>query len=472
MPRCLILLVALAVTASPAPAQRSEAIAIVGTTIIDGTGRPPLRDATIVLEGEVISAVGPAARIRVPAGARVIDGRGKFVIPGFVDVNVHLTPYNFAAAGIANWSDSAAIAGAIRGARQLLGHGITTSRDSYGILPLLIAARDSMQRDSLPQPRILIAGNVIGWGDVYSYTFSGSTGGRPRDSVTRRVSAALVQGVGENVIDLTADSLRKVVTRYLRSGPDFLKIGVTAHTDDPAPLLFAPRALAAMIEVAHAMGKRVDVHAGTFEALRAAALADVDVLQHPEVLAHRLTDADAREIARTGAICGLVAHLITGPGWSEFRTHVAAGGRMWPAEMPLERLRARNDSLRRAGVAPNTAPAPSIIAYETVRENAERLIRQGCRVAVATDDVAGPHREMGVATLSAIEGLVELGMTPMQALAAGTANGAAATGDASVGTLSAGKRADLVMLARDPLDDIRNIRKIELVVAAGRLVPR
>ena len=69
-------------------------IAIVGATLIDGTGAPAVSDATIVVRGKRIAAVGPRASVRVPAGARVVDGTGKFTTPGFIDTNVHLSLYN------------------------------------------------------------------------------------------------------------------------------------------------------------------------------------------------------------------------------------------------------------------------------------------------------------------------------------------------------------------------------------------
>jgi imidazolonepropionase-like amidohydrolase len=121
-------------------------------------------------------------------------------------------------------------------------------------------------------------------------------------------------------------------------------------------------------------------------------------------------------------------------------------------------------------------------SYEIQRRNAERLIAAGCRVTIATDNYQGDapefrktpkpiEQEAGVGSILAIEGLVELGMSEMEAIVAGTQNGAIAAGMVdSIGTIEPGKAADLVLLRADPLDDIGNIRRIEHVVAGGRVV--
>jgi hypothetical protein len=120
--------------------------------------------------------------------------------------------------------------------------------------------------------------------------------------------------------------------------------------------------------------------------------------------------------------------------------------------------------------------------YETQRRNAERLINEGCRVTIATDNYQGDapefrktakpqEQEPGIGSILAIEGLVELGMNEMQAIVAATRNGAAAAGMADrIGTVDKGKSADLVLLQASPLEDISNIRRIEHVIARGRVV--
>lgn len=471
------LLPALLVFAGNPPVQGScpADFALVGGTLIDGRGGPPLRDATVLVACGRIKAIGVRSAVRLPAGTPTIDASGQYVLPGFIDTNVHLTPYNFAV--IDSSAEPLLREAARRGARELLERGITSVLDSYGLLPILLAVRDS-SGDGTIGARLSFAGNIIGWGDPWSYSFSGSTGGRPRNGFTERMSRAVTQGTGEGLIGLMPDSLAVLLQHYIAKGVDFVKIGVTTHTSDPAPILFDPDALAAMVRAAHARGKPVQVHAGSPGALLMAVRAGVDLVQHPEVTGtYRMTDGFVRELVARRVVCAMLVADITGARWAAFQEHLAAGGRMWPAEMPLERLRARSDSLRRAGVNLAALPRTSgLTTFENRRANAQLLIRKGCRVSVATDDVIGSEGRhvMGERTLNAIEGLVELGMTPLQAITAATKNGALAAGRlGDFGTLEQGKRADLVVLREDPLADIRNIRTRVLVVRDGvRFAPR
>ena len=153
-----------------------ETIAIVGATVIDGSGGEPLADATVVIEGDRIAALGPSASTAVPDGARVIDGVGKFLTPGFVDTNVHTSLYG---AGFGKhrkenavffWERGADIA--LESAQMHLKHGVTHIRDSYGQLPQLVEVRDAIANGREVGPRMQVAGNIVGWGGAFSVTFS------------------------------------------------------------------------------------------------------------------------------------------------------------------------------------------------------------------------------------------------------------------------------------------------------------
>ena len=134
-------------------------IAIVGATLIDGTGGAVVSDATIVVRGKRIAAVGPRASVRVPAGARIVDGRGKFATPGFIDTNVHLSLYNNGESMVRYEDRFLDIV--VEAAQTELKHGITTVRDSYGALLPLVAIRDSIAKGKLLGPRMLVAGNIV-----------------------------------------------------------------------------------------------------------------------------------------------------------------------------------------------------------------------------------------------------------------------------------------------------------------------
>ena len=159
--------------------------AIVGATVIDGTGATPIQNATVLIKDKRITALGPRDKVSVPAGATVIDGAGKFVTPGFIDTNVHISMY-------ANLETLArylprATEVVTEGAQLELKYGITTVRDSYGELPTLVKVRDMIARGDVIGSRMLVAGNIVGWGGPFSITFA----------VTRDSRAVAVPGAGE-----------------------------------------------------------------------------------------------------------------------------------------------------------------------------------------------------------------------------------------------------------------------------------
>src|SRR3954467_15838446 len=135
-------------------------VAIVGATLIDGNGGPAIPDATIVVRGKRITAVGPRATVKVPAGARVVDGTGKFATPGFIDTNVHLSLYNNGESMVRYEDRFLDIV--VEAAKMEVKYAITTVRDSYGALFALVAIRDSIAHGKLIGPRMFVAGNIVG----------------------------------------------------------------------------------------------------------------------------------------------------------------------------------------------------------------------------------------------------------------------------------------------------------------------
>ena len=229
-------------------AAQQEPIAIVGATIIDGNGGPPLMDGTILIEGERISAVGPRSSVGVPDGTRVIDGAGKYVTPGFIDTNVHMS-----LAFGRSWTDTNARywpqhdALVLQGVQQQLKYGITTIRDSYGALLPMKRVKEAIERGEVLGPRMYVAGNIVGWGGPYSETFSGI----PESELSlfeEQLNDSITLGSGEEWIHMTPENLRTAVNEYLDFGPDFIKYGGTHHRSSPSPIMFSPRAQRVIVE--------------------------------------------------------------------------------------------------------------------------------------------------------------------------------------------------------------------------------
>src|SRR6185503_18856361 len=149
----------IALIAATAARGQSPAIAIAGGTVIDGNGGAPLRDATIVVTGSRITAVGPRASVRIPEGARVIDAAGRYIIPGMIDTNVHLSLYggnNDRYESLVRYQPRQNDI-VLEAAQIQLKHGVTTVRDSYGLLIPLTLVRDKIARGEAIGARIQAA---------------------------------------------------------------------------------------------------------------------------------------------------------------------------------------------------------------------------------------------------------------------------------------------------------------------------
>ncbi|WP_253201553.1 amidohydrolase family protein [Sphingomonas quercus] len=439
--------------------------------MIDGTGAPPRPGVTVRIEGERIRSIVPAG-VRKPAkGVTFIDGQGRYLLPGFVDSNVHGTVYGQPARRDTSlkYADSNAEL-MLEFAQRALKYGVTTIRDSYGVLPPTLAVRDRIERGEVVGARIKAAGNILGWSGPFSLTFS-LTRDADLSLFQERWNDLLAQGMGEEIMDMTPDELRVAMDAYLDKGVDFIKYGGTSHFMRPSLIGFSPRQQAVIVGEAHKRGKRVETHATSSEGLRLAVEAGIDLIQHPELMSRDLPDDLIRLIVDKGTLCGIRANYITGAYRQRHISQRAEAqariDRMPPALTSAEKWR-RLDML-----ADNE---------DVQRRNAERLIRAGCRVTPATDSYYGDapefrraHKtdeaEPGIGTIRAIEGLVELGMTPMQAIVSATRNGGIAAGmGEDLGTVEPGKIADLVLVSANPLADIRNIEKVEAVIARGKPV--
>jgi imidazolonepropionase-like amidohydrolase len=459
-----------------APAQDTT-IAIVGGTIIDGNGGAPLPDGVILIRGRRIEKVGPRGSVKVPDGARVIDASGKFITPGFIDTNVHLSMYNGGETMIRYEGKFAEIVE--QAAQTVLKYGITTVRDSYGQLGPLIQVRDKIARGETVGPRMLVAGNIVGWGGPWSSTFSGGSRGFPSSLFEERMNDFITQGSGEELLEMEPDSLRVAINKYLDKGPDFIKYGGTSHVNNL--ITFSPRQQEIIVQETKKRGKVAETHATSNEAMRIAILAGVQVVQHPEATSVPLTQELIDLFREKKVICSSLV------GWGKEQKQDTAAKRRADSTARADSIKL--DSLRRAGKRIREKTGAEIQAERRKkwgnvwRNNLIALAKGGCIMSVATDTYLQGAPEYskqartdsgtmpGLATLTGIKTLVEIGLTPLQAITAATKHGAmAAQGLKDYGTLEAGKLADILILDADPTVDIKNIHKLRSVIKEGRVV--
>jgi imidazolonepropionase-like amidohydrolase len=445
-----------------------------GATVIDGNGGAPVADAVIVIDGARITGIGPRGAVRVPSSSKVVDAKGRFVIPGLIDTNVHLSLYGGAKEryeSLVRYQPRQQEI-VLEAAQIDLKYGITTVRDSYGLLVPLTKVRDEIAAGRAIGARILAAGNIVGWGGPYSLTFS-LTPERDLTLFQEQMNDEVAQGGGEEFADMTPSELRVAINKYLDKGPDFLKYGGTSHFSQPTFIGFSPEAQKVMIEETHKRGRGVDTHSTSIEGLRVSLLAGVDLVQHPELMTPRAMPEYLIELMkRRNVIGGMLVSTITGEAWNK---HLKAKD-----EAEKKFAKGVNHSLTLAERRRKASELGDDL--ETRRRNAQALIKAGVLLTPGTDSywAAAPEfarepkpetQDHGIGTILAIEGLVELGMTPSQALVAATKNGAIACRRLNdFGTLEPGKLADLLILDADPLADIHNIRKLRGVFKEGKQV--
>ena len=245
-----------------------DTIAIVGATLIDGTGGEPVPNAAIVIQGTRITAAGPRSQVMIPAGARVVDATGKYVTPGLIDVNVHLI-LMIEPEFYVKYEDRLEEI-IIESAQIALKYGVTTVRDSWGPLEPLLRARDRINAGEKVGSRMLVAGNIVGLDGPFSQFFLGARGAGVSPLVQERINAIWEENVGTELLAMRPEEVRQEMRKYLARGVDFVKVAISAHGVRGGPLMFSPEVLKVIAEEVHAAGKIYETHTTTLESLRVA----------------------------------------------------------------------------------------------------------------------------------------------------------------------------------------------------------
>jgi len=384
-----------------------------GGTLVDGTGREPLHGATIVLRDGRVAEVTAGGVASLPAGTEGIDARGKWIVPGLIDMHVHYHP---------GWMDA-----------LFLRHGVTTVRDVGSGLDSILELREDSRAPGVPRPRIFACGPLI-------------DGPSPR------------HGRGISVSVQTVAEARAVARRLLDRGVDCLKIYEQ----------LTPPLVEAIVREAHGTSIPVTAHLRDSTALQALEIG-VRGLEHAfgfeacdEIVAAQVV----RRVVERGAY--VVPTLAITEQISRFGS---------PEQQTMALLDEIPAARRRHWRATATAASPARTAGATRRLGClkvfvARLQRAGGHV-VAGSDTSNPYVVPGASLHRELELLVEAGLSPSEALAAATRTAAAFLGQArTLGTLEVGKTADLVVLGADPLASIAAIRRIEVVIRDGRVVWR
>ena len=415
-------------------AQTGEVIAFTNVTVIDGRQPAPRPDRTLVIRGNRIVAEGPSVSVRTPAGARVIDGRGKFLIPGLWDMHVHLT---------------------MPGGRDVLplyiANGVTGVRDMASDWPTLTAWRADIRRGSVIGPRIVSSGPYLEGGD---------------------------QPIPHLLVKAPADAA-SAIDSLQRLGVDFIKV----HGQ------LSPESYFAIARVARE--RRIPFGGHVSRTVGAAAASDSGQasIEHLLSIPNPCTAAEVMDLAPRFPVQGALGRCDTTdqtPLYERLRRNGTWVVPTLVAQVEISRWPKRDlpgdsvarylpDSLRQyvAGIFPMVDSVPPDAdlngrkLFDKRVQVTGALFRAGVGVLPGTD---APLRNSppGFGLHEELLHLTRAGLTPFEALRAATLEPARFFGMLdSLGTIEPGKVADLVLLTANPLDDIRNSSRTAYVVANG-----
>ena len=393
---------------------RRAPLAIVGGTLIDGTGSAPVADSIILVEGDRIIAAGPRSRVTIPKDARIVDARGKYLLPGLWDMHSHFFKAEFGPAYLAA--------------------GVTTVRDVGNEFEFVTTLREASRNGRGLGPSMLLAGYIEGKNNDHSFDIQ---------------------------VD-TPDEARAAVRRYKDAGFEQIKIRDKLKPD----------ILKVIAEEAHRLGMTLTGHVPSAMNVLQAVEAGQDQISHINFVAPVfdfkrnptgpgfIVDLDSSKTKRALELFKQRGTVFD-PTLTFFELATKAKGTSIAAfepgfaKLPKEYSEHLNQQR-------SQAPPAALLSFLSV---VGALHHAGIPIVAGTDVVVPAHslhREL--------ELFVKAGFTPMEAIQAATIVSARAMKlDKEVGTIEKGKRADLIIVDADPLQSISNIRKVSSVITKGRL---
>jgi imidazolonepropionase-like amidohydrolase len=402
--------------------------------LIDGNGGPPLERAAILVEGNSIRAVGTEESVVPPEGASVeeFDYSDKTVLPGLVDAHVHLNGIGDGRAGdeLVTLPDEVLTLQSARNARAHLYSGVTTVRDCGGKHQTTLRLRQAMEMGITPGPRLVL---TI----------------RPVAIIGGHLSYFGIQATGP-------DECRAAVRQLIKEGADFIKItatGGSTRTSFPLRPSFNVEELRAICDEAHKFGKHAAAHCASSQGMVNALDAGVDTIIHGIFRETDGTNLFRPEIAERIASQGVFVNptLYGGIGRINVLEEKMSGESLTPQEQ------AELDNLREN--------------HEACLDCFARMRDMGVLMACGSDSAWGLYTMGGFQ--HEIEAHVEGGMNPMEAIVSATSDAAKSCWmDSSVGTLEAGKLADILVVDGDPSQDVTALWNVADVFQNGTLVNR
>lgn len=400
-----------------------------GTLLATPGGEVTTRQTVVIRDGRVVAVEDGWVEAKDDAPSLVLDLRDSFVMPGFIDLHVHLLSQSGGARKVdyVTRSDSYFALQGSQYARWTLDAGFTTVRDLGARGEAIFALRDAVRDGLVAGPRILAAGQAItpsgGHGDIHGYR-------------TEVLLALPASGACDG-----PDDCRRAVRQMVKRGADVIKVtatgGVLSETATGTGQQFTQEELNAIAETAHALGRKVTAHAHAKEGIEAALRAGFDSIEHS-----MWADEGTMEL------------FLEKDAW------------MVPTVYPITAVGDTPEKMKAGpfGDLPPPIMAKLLALGRQPKDMVALAHRMGVKIALGTDSAVSPHGE----NANEFVEYVNAGMTPMEALMTGTVNAAEAGGIADrTGALQPGMAADLVAMPGNPLDDIQAVLDVHVVMRDG-----
>ncbi|MBI1739668.1 MAG: amidohydrolase family protein [Candidatus Koribacter versatilis] len=398
----------------------AKTVVIRAGRLLDVKTGKTLTNQTIVIQGDRIASVGADAQ--VPASATVIELPNATVLPGLIDAHTHITfNPNFGYSRLAISVPREALIGA-KNAKVTLEAGFTTIRNVGASGYADVALRDAVNAGDVPGPRMLVSGPALS-----------ITGGHCDNNLLPFDYHATNGGVADGV-----EAVQHKTREIIKYGADLIKIcatgGVLSKGDSPQHSQYTLDEMKAIVTDAHRLGRKVAAHAHGAEGMRWASQAGVDSIEHGSYI----DDAAIAEMKKNGTY--LVPTLYVGDWFLE--------------------------NAEKIGTPPDLI-AKGRDVMPAARKNVARAFAAGVKVGFGTDAAVFPHglnaHEFAV--------MVKLGLTPLQAIQSATVNDADLLGwSDKIGTIEAGKWADIIAVDGDPLVDVTTLERVKFVMKGGEVV--